>query len=79
MIKRMEEQERKAQQVATPEEEEKKEQAQPKDKKWKQKFIKIWQYNDQLEQLGKTGTEENEQVGPRNFLPLMKLGQGSFG
>jgi serine/threonine protein kinase len=24
--------------------------------------------------MGKTGTEENEQVGPRNFLPLMKLG-----
>ena len=28
--------------------------------------------------MGKGG-EEDEQVGPKNFLPLMKLGQGSFG
>jgi serine/threonine protein kinase len=32
-----------------------------------------------LDQIGKTGGEEDEQVGPKNFLPLMKLGQGSFG
>jgi hypothetical protein len=52
-----------------------------KEKKWKQKFIKIWQYNDMLEQMGSTAGKdpEDEQVGPSNFLPLMKLGQGSFG
>jgi hypothetical protein len=29
--------------------------------------------------MGKSGGEEDMQVGPKNFLPLMKLGQGSFG
>jgi|LauGreDrversion4_2_1035121.scaffolds.fasta_scaffold144169_2 hypothetical protein len=50
-------------------------------KKWKQKFIKIWQYNDMLERTGGATRpgEENEQVGPINFMPIMKLGQGSFG
>ena len=56
--------------------EEKKEQG---GKKWKQKFIKIWQYNEMLEQTGQKPGEENEQVGPKNFMPIMKLGQGSFG
>jgi hypothetical protein len=34
-----------------------------------------------LEQMGSTAGKdpEDEQVGPSNFLPLMKLGQGSFG
>lgn len=33
-----------------------------------------------LEQMGGAGSgEEAEQVGPRNFVPIMKLGQGSFG
>lgn len=40
--------------------EEKKEQQAKDNKKWKQKFIKIWQYNDQLEQMGKGGGEEDE-------------------
>lgn len=30
-------------------------------------------------QGGSRTGEEDEQVGPKNFLPLMKLGQGSFG
>ena len=52
------------------------------EKKWKQKFIKIWQYNDMLEQMGgqgKVGDMAEQQMGPRNFTPIMKLGQGSFG
>ena len=84
LIKHIEEQEKQAAAINKPEEakspvenEEKKEQG----KKWKQKFIKIWQYNEMLEQTGQKGGggEENEQVGPKNFMPIMKLGQGSFG
>jgi D-lyxose ketol-isomerase len=47
------------------------------EKKWKQKFIKIWQYNEQLE--NQTLESKEIQVGPKNFMPIMKLGQGSFG
>lgn len=47
------------------------------EKKWKQKFIKIWQFNEQLENKGIESVEQS--VGPRNFMPIMKLGQGSFG
>ena len=46
-------------------------------KKWKMKFIKIWQYNENLSKDLNGGGEP--QVGPKNFLPIMKLGQGSFG
>lgn len=41
------------------------------------KFIKIWQYNDELQRNSQM--EEEKSVGPNNFLTLMKLGQGSFG
>jgi hypothetical protein len=47
------------------------------EKKWKQKFIKIWQYNEELESKHLESLEQS--VGPRNFFPIMKLGQGSFG
>ena len=47
-----------------------------KDARWKNKFIRVWQLNEQLQQ-------ENEMdescVGPNDFKALMKLGQGSFG
>ena len=44
--------------------------------RWKNKFIKIWQLNEQLQREN----EESEKfVGPKNFKALMKLGQGSFG
>ena len=83
LIKHIEEQEKLAAgqkpeetKTATDGGEEKKEQG---GKKWKQKFIKIWQYNEMLEQTGQKPGEENEQVGPKNFMPIMKLGQGSFG
>lgn len=83
LIKNIEEQEKLAAgqkpeetKTATDGGEEKKEQG---GKKWKQKFIKIWQYNEMLEQTGQKPGEENEQVGPKNFMPIMKLGQGSFG
>ena len=50
------------------------------EKKWKQKFIKIWQYNDELESKANLDASMIEQsVGPLNFMPIMKLGQGSFG
>lgn len=42
------------------------------EKKWKQKFIKIWQYNEQLEAKQLEGAEKS--VGPVNFMPIMKLG-----
>ena len=46
------------------------------DTRWKNKFIKIWKLNEQLQRE----TEESEKfVGPKNFKALMKLGQGSFG
>ena len=41
-------------------------------KKWKQKFVKIWQYNEQLEAKQLEGEEKS--VGPMNFMPIMKLG-----
>jgi hypothetical protein len=47
------------------------------EKKWKQKFIKIYEYNEQLEAKALEGNEKS--VGPMNFMPIMKLGQGSFG
>ena len=47
------------------------------EKRWKQKFIKIWQYNEKLEASHLEGKEKS--VGPSNFMPVMKLGQGSFG
>lgn len=45
------------------------------------KFIKIWQYNDELQrEAEESRSMDNElSVGPNNFVPLMKLGQGSFG
>ena len=46
------------------------------------KFIKIWQYNEMLQQEAKKAemaVEEEIRVGPGDFIPLMKLGQGSFG
>lgn len=54
LIKRLEQQEAKQKgesPVVSPGDEEKKNpmDGQPKEKKWKQKFIKIWQFNDMLE------------------------------
>lgn len=47
------------------------------EKKWKQKFIQIWQLNEQMQ---RNQAEVNEKsIGPENFVPIMKLGQGSFG
>lgn len=64
----------------TPKEEDKKAEAPAKEKKWKQRIIKIWQYNEMLEQMNSQKEMlEQQSVGPQNFLPLMKLGQGSFG
>lgn len=86
VIERMELQEKQAANPGANKAEESKQQEEEKKdgaggKKWKQKFIKIWQYNEQLERTGGYSRpgEENEQVGPINFVPIMKLGQGSFG
>lgn len=50
------------------------------EKKWKMKFIKIWQYNDELQREMEHSMNQMElSVGPNNFVPIMKLGQGSFG
>jgi hypothetical protein len=61
MIKRMEDEERR---LANPngqqDEEEKKDVSVVKEKKWKQKFIKIWQYNDQLEGMGRSSAMDDE-------------------
>lgn len=47
------------------------------EKKWKMKFIKIWKYNEHLEEI--IEHKNDERIGPHNFFPIMKLGQGSFG
>jgi hypothetical protein len=47
----------------------------PKEKRWKQKFIQIWKYNEQMQREAEIETT----IGPENFVPIMKLGQGSFG
>ena len=78
LIQRLEQQEAKQKGGDAPEEAKGPAEPKPQGKKWKQKFIKIWQYNEQLEQLGGRG-EMEQQMGPRNFVPIMKLGQGSFG
>jgi len=79
LIKKLEEQEAKAQ--GKKEENNIAKKIEKHEKKWKMKFIKIWQYNDQLQrELEDSKNADCEQtVGPSNFLPLMKLGQGSFG
>lgn len=47
------------------------------ERKWKMKFIQIWKYNENLQ---KEIEKQNDlSVGPHNFIPIMKLGQGSFG
>jgi serine/threonine protein kinase len=73
LIKKLEEQEAKAQ----GKKEEVTKKIEKHEKKWKMKFIKIWQYNG-LRELEDSKNLEHS-VGPNNFLPLMKLGQGSFG
>jgi hypothetical protein len=35
-----------------------------KEKKWKQKFIKIWQYNEMLESTMQKGESIEDYVGP---------------
>ena len=41
------------------------------EQRWKNKFIKIWQLDEQLQRQN----EENEKfVGPKHFKALMKLG-----
>ena len=62
LIKRLEQQEA-LQKQPSPGDEEKKSPAADipaplKEKKWKQKFIKIWQYNDQLEGLSQQQLQE---------------------
>mmetsp|Transcript_38738 Transcript_38738/g.28624 ORF Transcript_38738/g.28624 Transcript_38738/m.28624 type:complete len:213 (+) Transcript_38738:844-1482(+) len=48
-----------------------------KNKKWKEKLIHVWQYNEKMEMESVEKAEK--QMGPKNFIPIMKLGQGSFG
>lgn len=48
-----------------------------KEKRWKQKFIQIWKYNEQMQRELEEQIETT--IGPENFVPIMKLGQGSFG
>jgi hypothetical protein len=42
------------------------------EKKWKQKLVKIWEFNEQMEAKTLEGMEKS--VGPMNFMPIMKLG-----
>lgn len=47
------------------------------EKKWKQKFIRIWQFNEDLKELEfsrQMMMESETSVGPNNFIPIMKLG-----
>ena len=58
LIQRLEQQEAKQKGCDAPEEAKGPAEPKPQGKKWKQKFIKIWQYNEQLEQLGGRGEME---------------------
>ena len=72
MVKRMEEQEKKDDKTDENNIQKKIEKHQ---KKWKMKFIRIWQYNDQLQREQANLSQEMElSVGPSNFVPIMKLG-----
>jgi len=44
------------------------------EKKWKHKLVKIWNVDELA-----NGESLEKSVGPMNFMPIMKLGQGSFG
>ena len=49
-------------------------------KKCNLKFIRIWEFKNKLEneiELPRNSIELY--VGPDNFIPIMKLGEGSFG
>lgn len=76
MIKRLEEQEAIANGTAKLEQTVSKKIEKP-EKKWKQKLIKIWEFDEKM-MKGEMDFCETS-VGPNNFVPIMKLGQGSFG
>ena len=42
------------------------------EKKWKQKLVKIWEVNQEMEARQLEGLEKS--VGPMHFMPIMKLG-----
>jgi len=48
------------------------------DRRWKQKFVKIWQEGEKKDKNKVEGFDE-EAVGPEHFRIGAKLGQGSFG
>mgnify|MGYP000285963700 CR=1 FL=1 len=76
MIERLEEEEEKKAAEASEEIKIKDDAAEKSDTRWKNKFIKIWKLNEQLQ---RESAESEEFVGPKNFKAIMKLGQGSFG
>ena len=41
------------------------------DTRWKNKFIKIWKLNEQLQ---RESEEDEGSIGPKNFKAIMKLG-----
>ncbi len=49
------------------------------EKKWKQRFVKIYEYNEKMQRELQQSKDVELQIGPENFVPIMKLGQGSFG
>ena len=75
MIKKMEEQE--ARQAGRFVEENRvQKKIEKHEKRWKQKFIRIWQFNEDLKELEQSRQmmEYENSVGPSNFMPIMKLG-----
>ena len=77
MIKRLEDEEKKAKGENTDENRVSKK-IEKHETKWKQKFIRIWKYTEEL-QKEMSQKEMEQSVGPSNFNPIMKLGSGSFG
>ena len=43
------------------------------------KFIHIWKYNEQMQRELEESKEPEQSIGPKNFVPILKIGQGSFG
>lgn len=64
---------------ATPKENQEESKEQKVQTRWKQKCIHIWQYNEKMQREKELNQEVESSVGPQNFMPIMKLGQGSFG
>lgn len=46
---------------------------------WKQKIVRIIEFNEKFQREQQYLEEQNKGIGPKNFVPIMKLGAGSFG